>query len=369
MSTSVVLGDDQRDIRDVARRFLTARYPADVVRAGLRASGSPDPSGWRELCELGWPGIALPEDRGGAGYSTVERCLVLEEAGHVLLPEPLLSCGVLAADALALAAGGAEADALLARVVDGDVRAVLVAAGDLLGGAEPHGAVHADGGSLQGDGGLVPDADRAEVLLVAARGADGATGLYAVARDDPGVTVAPLPLVDETRGHAVVTLQGAAAQPLGDGDATSALRTVLDRGAIALAAEMIGGAQQAVQMTLAYLRERHQFGVPIGSFQALKHRMADLHVAVVAARESVYLAAEADDGRQDALLGALASAAKVAAGEAFVRAGAEGIQMHGGIGMTHEADPHLYYKRALVSAATLGTTAGHRERVARALDA
>jgi alkylation response protein AidB-like acyl-CoA dehydrogenase len=367
LTVSLGLDADQRDIRDVARRFLQARYPIENVRAHRLDAGPLGPSSWREICELGWSGIAVPPERGGAGYGTVERCLILEEAGRVLLPEPLLSCGVLAADAVAAAPRDPAADELLERIIGGTVRATLVAAGDLLGSGRPTGAIRVIDGALQGDAGLVLDGDRADVLLVAALRGDGTTGLFPVERGAAGLAVVSASLVDETRGFAAVRLDGVPARPLGDDDASVALQTVLDRGAIALAAEMVGAALQALDMTVAYLKERQQFGVAIGTFQALKHRMADAHVAVVAARESVYLAAEADDGNQPEVLGMVASAAKIAAGGALLRAAGEAIQMHGGIGMTQEANVHLYYKRALVSATMLGTSASHGERLAGAI--
>lgn len=369
MTAFGVLSADQRDIRDVARRFLQARYPMEVVRARLGGAESAGPSAWLEICELGWPGIALAPERGGAGYGTVERCLILEESGRVLLPEPLLSCGVLAADAVAALPRGPAADELLEQIISGSVRATLVAAGDLLGSRQPCGAIRAVDGALHGDAGLVLDGEKADVLVVSAMGGDGTTGMFAVESAAAGVAVLPAPVVDETRGCRAVKLDGAAARPLSHGDAAELLHTVLARGAIALAAEMVGGALQALEMTVAYLKERQQFGVAIGTFQALKHRMADVHVAVVAARESVYLAAEVDDGGQPEVLAAVASAAKIAAADAFLRAASEAIQMHGGIGMTQEADVQLYYKRALVSATMLGTSVSHRERLAGALGA
>jgi alkylation response protein AidB-like acyl-CoA dehydrogenase len=365
--SSVTLNPDQQDIREVARSFLRARHPVEEIRGRL-GDHKPDPAAWQEICELGWPGIALAEERGGAGYGTVERCLILEEAGRVLLSEPFLSSAVLAADAVAVAAGAAG-DELLEQIVSGAARATLVAAGDLLAGERPAASVTEAAGALSGPGGLVLDADRADVLVAAATRIDGTTGLFRVDADARGVSIERYPLADRTRGCGEVVFDGAAAQLLSDGDCADELATALQRAAIAISAEMVGGAQEAVDITLAYLKERQQFGVPIGSFQALKHRMASVHVDVVAAREMVYLAADADDEGQTAVLAGVASAAKVAASDAFVRAAAEAIQMHGGIGMTEESDAQLYYKRALVSAEALGTSACHRARLARVLDA
>jgi alkylation response protein AidB-like acyl-CoA dehydrogenase len=370
VSTTVILTPDQEEIRSVARRFLADRYPSERVRE-LIARGGDDGSGWPEIAELGWAGIALEEARGGAGYGFVERCLLLEEMGRALLPEPYLPSAVLALDAVA-AAGTVAAEQLLASIVEGSATATLVAAGDLLGGAPPAGSVRAEADgeryTLEGPAGLVIDGAGAGVLVVAAALPDGTTGLFTADADASGVTRTPVPMVDATRPVAEVSFAGAPARRIDAGDSSTALAGVLDRAAIALAAEMVGGAQRCLELTLEYMHERKQFGVPIGSFQALKHRLADAYVQVESARELVYLAADtvaSGDGEGAPLV---ASAAKAAASEAFVAMAAEAIQLHGGIGFTAEHDAHLFYKRALVSAQVLGTPGVHRERLARCLD-
>jgi alkylation response protein AidB-like acyl-CoA dehydrogenase len=373
MTTTVKLSAEQEDIREVARSFLQARFPSDRVRELMATEAGFEESSWREIADLGWIGIALPQERGGAGYGVVERCLLLEQMGRVLFPGPYLSSAVLAADALALAADEQAASGLLAKVLDGSTRATLLAAGDLLGDPDPSGAVSAveDGGEhrLHGSGGLTLDGCSAQLLVVVAALENGSAGLFALEPSTSGVTRHPAATIDGTRKTAIVEFDDAAARRLDSGvDTDAAIAQVLDRGALSLAAEMVGGAQQAIDMTVAYLKEREQFGGPIGRFQALKHRVADLAVAIDAARESVYSAADAIDGEELAHVPLAAAAAKSAAGEGYRRATAEAVQLHGGIGFTDEHDIGLYYKRALVAESLLGTSLDHRERIAVGLD-
>lgn len=371
MTTTVMLNSDQEEIRGVARSFLRARFPSDRIRELIGTVDGFDGTSWSEISELGWLGIAIPEERGGAGYSFLERCLLLEEMGRVLCPEPYLSSAVLAADALALAATEEAGGELLTAIAAGSTRATLVAAGDLLAGSPPAGGVTAgaDGDRLDGDGGLVLDGASAELLVVIAALADGGLGLFEVDPAADGVRITPAATVDETRRTARVEFEGAAARRLDGGDETEArVAEVLDRGAISLAAEMVGGAQQALEMTITYMNEREQFGRPIGAFQALKHRVADLFVTNDAAREGVYAAADVAVDRQLGDLPMAAAVAKRAASQAYCLTAGEAIQLHGGIGFTEEHDIGLHYKRAVVSAATLGTPLAHLERIAAGLD-
>ena len=373
MTTTVKLSTEQEEIRGVARGFLQSRFPSDKVRELMTTDDGFEQAVWEEIAELGWTAIAIPEDRGGAGYTTIERCLLLEEMGRVLYAGPFLSSAVLAADALLVAADaelGAEA---LAAVADGSVRATLVAGGDLLGGSEPAGDVVATeaGGSwsLRGDGGLVLDGLTAQQLIVAARIEGAGVGLFAVDPAATGVERADAPTIDETRRTATVAFDGADATRLDRGEGTEeALAVVLDRGAIAAAAETVGGARQAIEMTVSYMLEREQFGGPIGRFQALKHRLADLHVKIDAAREAVYNAADAAESGDADQVPMAAAAAKSSASDGYAITTAEAVQLHGGIGFTEEHDIGLYYKRALVGVPTLGTPLAHRERIAAGLN-
>jgi alkylation response protein AidB-like acyl-CoA dehydrogenase len=293
--------------------------------------------------------------------------------GRALYSGPYLSSAVLAADALLLAADGELAAEDLAGIGDGSVRATLVAAGDLNGGPDVAGALTAtaagDAWTVSGDGGLVLDGGTAQLLVVAARVDGGNVGLFAVDPDAPGVSRDAAPTIDETRRTATIEFDGAPARRLDRGGPTAeSLRLALDRGAISSAAETVGGARQAIEMTVAYMHEREQFGGPIGRFQALKHRLADLHVLIDAAREGVYNAADAVEAGDASQVPMAAAAAKSAASEGYALATAEAVQLHGGIGFTEEHDIGLYYKRALVGVPLLGTPLAHRGRIAAGLD-
>jgi alkylation response protein AidB-like acyl-CoA dehydrogenase len=373
MTTTVKLNPEQEEIRGVARGFLQARFPSERVRELMGTAEGFEASSWKEIADLGWTGIALSEERGGAGYGVVERCLLLEEMGRVLYGGPYLSSAVLAADALALAATEEAGAEILPGILDGSLRATLVAGGDLIGDPEVSGAVTAaaEGEELRlsGSGGLTLDADTAQTLIVVAALEDGSNGLFALERSTEGVSFSPGAMIDETRKTGFVDFEGALARRLDDGsDTDAAIAQVLDRGAIALAAEMVGGAQQAIDMTVAYLNEREQFGGPIGRFQALKHRLADISVAIDAAREGVYSAADAVDSGELEHVPLAAAAAKSAAGAGYSHATAEAIQLHGGIGFTDEHDIGLYYKRALSGEPMLGSSLDHLERIAVGLD-
>jgi alkylation response protein AidB-like acyl-CoA dehydrogenase len=371
VGTTVLLSEDQEEIRSVSRSFLEARFPSTRVRQLMASDTGFATSDWREIADLGWPGIAVSEDRGGAGYGTVELCVLLEEMGRVLLGDPFFGSVVLAANAVAIAGTGPSADALLTAIAAGTTSATLVARGDLHSAPAAHGTVEAtpvdDGYALSGDGGTAIGAPTAEVLVVAARLADGSTGLFNVDPEADGVTRSLDRTIDETRKSARVAFDAAPATRIDDGsDVAGALDCALAVATIGLASEMVGGAQRCLEMTLGYLNERQQFGVLIGSFQALKHRMADASLLIDGARELVRMGADAVDSG-DIAIPMLASAAKAAASDAYVHTAQETIQLHGGIGFTWEHDAHLYYKRAVVSAATLGTATDQREHVAEAL--
>jgi alkylation response protein AidB-like acyl-CoA dehydrogenase len=369
MTTTVLLSSDQEDIREVARRYLGAEYDSDSVREIIATEEGFDEERWREMSELGWPAICLPEEHGGMGYSTVERCLLLEEMGRVLLPSPFLSSAVMAADVVTFAAAPEARASLLPAIGEGTSRAALVTP-RWLRLEEGPGAVRAaadgDGSTLTGAGGLALDAHTADVMIVVADVDDG-TGVFAVDREGHGVSCEPAPTVDPTRRLSRVRFDATPAERIDDGVATAAaLEEAFDRATVALAAEMVGAAQRCVDITVEYARDRRQFGAPIGSFQAVKHRCADMSVEADTAREAVYFAADVIESGDLGNLPVAASAAKIAATEAFLAVSAAAIQLHGGIGYTWEHDAHLFYKRALLSARMLGTAAEHRDRLARA---
>jgi alkylation response protein AidB-like acyl-CoA dehydrogenase len=371
---NVTLTDEQQEIRSVARQFLDGVTSSEGLRAPEVRRVGFDELVWRQIAELGWPGMCLSEDLGGLDFGQVERCLLMEEMGRVLLPSPFLSSAVLAADALMLAGSGDVPAELLTRLALGEIRAALVAGGDLHAGEDLAGRVSAgcdaaEQWCLSGNGGLALDGASAEVLLIAAAPGGERVGLFVVDIDAPGLSRVPAALIDQTRQFAEVRLDQVPARRVdGDGDTESALRTAVLRGTVALAAEMVGGAQRCLEMCVQYAKDRRQFGVPIGSFQVIKHRCAILAVDIDAAREAVMLAAEVltDGDPVDAEI--VTCAAKAAAGDTFQTAVRDTVQIHGGIGYTDEHDAHLYFNRAQTSGLTLGSSAQHRHRIAELLD-
>jgi alkylation response protein AidB-like acyl-CoA dehydrogenase len=368
---TTTLSHEQREIRAVARQFLEDVSSSEALRAAMAQPDGFDPEVWQQIAELGWPAMCIAEEHGGLGFGELERVLLMEEMGRALLPSPFLSSAVLAADAIALVAAGAARERLLRRLAEGELRATLVAAGDLHAGRAPAGDVVAarDEGAwlLSGPGGLALDAGSAELLVVAA-GVDDRTGLFAVDARAPGVTRTPARLMDETRRFARVAFDATPAERIDDGaDAVVALTRALALGTVALAAEMVGAAQRCLDMSVLYAKERRQFGVPIGSFQVIKHRCAVLAVEIDAAREAVLLAAEVLTSGDPTDGPLVASLAKSAAGDAFQKAVDDTVQIHGGIGFTDEHDAHLFFKRARTDGSLLGAADEHRMRIAERL--
>jgi len=317
------LNEDQREIRDTARALLGQRSPASRVREAAEA-GVGDGALWRELSELGWPGIAIPEQYGGQGLGVVELCVVLEEQGAALASTPLLPT-VCAAQMILRGGSPEQQERWL----------------PALAGGTAHGAI----------GSLVPDeaaivaggADADVIVLVEG---DGARLL-----EGGAATATPLSTIDPLRAYAVVAGDG---EPLG-GDS----RRGRQEAAVAVSAELLGVCRRSLEDTVAYVKERRQFGVPVGGFQAVGHRCAEMLLHTESARSAVYFAAWAADAAPERLAEASALA-KYIASEAVVEVTGSAIQAHGGIGFTWEADVHWWYKRAQLSAQLLGSAAQHR---------
>ncbi|MDX3357912.1 acyl-CoA/acyl-ACP dehydrogenase [Streptomyces sp. ME01-24h] len=373
MSSDLLYSDVEDDLRAAVRGLLTDRCASADVLARRESDAPYDAALWRTLAgEVGVAGLLVPEKLGGQGASTREAAVVLEELGAFVAPVPFLGSAVLATTAL-LAAGGAEADAVLARLAEGEQTAALAVPLPSAPGGRVFEAVRADAdGVLGGRVTSVADATAADVLIVPATGPDG-PGLYAVRTDAPGVGLSvPVPL-DLTRPIADVSFAGTAARRLAAAEtAAAAVERALLTGAGLLASEQVGLAQWCLDETVAYLKERHQFGRAVGSFQALKHRLADLWLEVVQARAAARNAADALAG--DALAGDGGDApVAVAVAQAFcapvaVRAAEECVQLHGGIGMTWEHPAHLRLKRAKADEIALGTPGRHRAALAALVD-
>jgi alkylation response protein AidB-like acyl-CoA dehydrogenase len=377
---AMALSEEQEFLQRTAREFVQSRSPLSRLRA-LRDAESGEGFSrelWAEMARLGWLGIVVPEQYGGAGLGWTDLMVVLEELGRGLMPEPVIGTVLLGATALLLGGSEAQKAAHLPAVVAGERCLALAYQEPATRYAHHHVEARAErsgsGWALGGEKAHVLDGQCADWLIVAARTAGAprdAAGvtLFLVPRDARGLEIERQHRVD-ARGAALLRLDGVRVGDdaiLGaEGQGTALLERVLDRGAIGLGAEMLGGMAACFEMTLDYLRTRKQFGVPIGSFQALKHRAARMFVELELVRSIVLAAHRAlDDGADDARIGRLASAAKARCSDAFVLVGNEGVQMHGGIGMTDEHDVGFFLKRARAAEITFGDAAFHRDRVAR----
>lgn len=342
--------EERSALREAVRSLLT------------RSSGNGEL--WSRLCgEIGVAGLAVPECYGGSGASLLETHVVLEELGRTLTPCPMLGSAVLAAQALLLSGDQQACQRLLPGIASGSRIAALVWTGPDGQWDENGVACNAtDTGLLTGDAHYVLDGDLAATLLVVAHTTDG-IGLYEVDRLAPGLTRTAVTTMDATRRLATVSLQNVAGQRLGT---DCPLDQIRDTACVALSAEQVGAASRALELTVAYTKTRVQFGQPIGAFQALQHRLADLHVLVESARSASYAAASAlATGAPEAPV--LAAVAKVHCSEALEKVAAEMIQMHGGIGITWEHDAHRYFKRAHGAAQLFGPPRTHISRLASAL--
>lgn len=360
------LTEDETLVRDAAAGFVTDRAPVAAFRTARDAGKTYDAELWAEMAAMGWAGILVPEEHGGTGMGMRAAGVILEQLGRTLAASPFLSTAVIGASALMLA-GSDEQKALHLPALAEGARTFALAVDD---GAHhaPQGislaAVRdADGWRLSGVKPFVPDGASADVLIVAARTSGGVT-LFLVDAAADGVTRTPLSTVD-SRDAARITLESAAGEPLGPVDAgADLLDAVLDRARIAIAAEMLGTAQAAFDMTADYLKTRTQFGQVIGTFQGLQHRAAEMLADLEFSRSAVLAALHgAETGAND--LAQLASLAKARMGDTLHTVSNECVQMHGGIGMTDAADPGLYLKRARVAEALYGSAAFHRDRYAR----
>jgi alkylation response protein AidB-like acyl-CoA dehydrogenase len=373
---------EQEELRASVRRFLADRAPMSAVRELMESAAGVDLAVWHQAGgQLGLQGIAIPEDYGGSGFSFVEQAIVLEELGAALYGGPYLASSVLAATALLASRDEDAKRAYLPGIASGELVATLafteedgswepdairmVAAKWADGSPTPPSA--ADGGAWRLDGrkSFVLDGHTAGLILIVARTGD-ALSLFAVSSDamPGGLTRTALPTLDQTRKMARLDFAAVPGTLIGEvGDGAAVLSRTLDVAAIALAAEQLGGAQRALDMAVEYAKVRHQFGRPIGGFQAIKHRCAELLVEVESLRSAVQYAAAAVCGDSDEIP-VVAPLVKAHASDVYAHVAAENIQIHGGIGFTWEHDAHLYFKRAKASALFLGDPSYHREHLA-----
>jgi alkylation response protein AidB-like acyl-CoA dehydrogenase len=371
--------EEQEALREQARVFLAEHSSSEAVRRAMASEVGFEPETWKRIAgELGWTGVAIAERHGGAGLGPVELAALLEPMGEAILPSPFFATACLAASALAVAGDSPAAREWLPAIAEGRAIATLAF------GSVPRGPARRDPATswrragndyvLEGRERHVLDGHCADLLVVAARrggDADAArVALFAIPASARGVERRALVTMDPTRRLADVVLRGVrvptAAVVAGEDTGAAVLERALDVAATALAAEQTGGAQRCLDLSVAYARERVQFGRPIGSFQAIKHKCADMMVQVETARSAAYAAAcVAAEGGSD--LAAVASLAKAWCSDAYFRCAAEALQVHGGVGFTWEYDVHLHLKRARAMEGFLGDPAWHRERVARHL--
>ena len=353
----LVFDAEQEQLRQAVRRFCENEMSSETVRELMATPDAHDPARWRRMAsELGLQGLLVPEEHGGSGAGFVELAVVQEEFGRAVFPGPFLST-VFATLAVLDADDEDVAKDLLPGIADGSTIATVAV-------TEPDGrwdidavATTAAGNRITGQKAFVPDGALADLILVVARTDDGPT-LFAVDGDAPGLTRTATPTLDQTRPMARLELDGVPGRPVG-----AFLRTTVDKIAVAIALEQVGGAQRTLDMAVDYAKQRQQFGRAIGSFQAIKHKAADVMLRVESARAAAYYAAWAVAAGSPEVA-SVSSLAKAYCSDAYLFAAEQNIQIHGGIGFTWEHDAHLHLKRAQASRLWLGDPTHHRARLA-----
>jgi alkylation response protein AidB-like acyl-CoA dehydrogenase len=363
--------DEQEELRRTVRAFLEQKSPETEVRRLMDTEDGYDPSVWKQMGEqLGLQGLAIPEEFGGSGFSYVELNIVLEEMGRVLLAAPFFSTVVLAANTLLLSGDEQAKKELLPGIASGETIATLALTEENgrwdAEGVTLQATQSGDGWSLTGTKSFVLDGHTASLVLVAGRTPAGIS-IFAVEGDAAGLTRTALSTMDQTRKQAKLEFAGTPGRLIGtDGGGWDVLDRVLDLVSVAIANESAGGAQFVLDMAVQYAKDRIQFGRPIGSFQAIKHKCADMLLEVESAKSAAYYGAWAGAELNDELP-VVASLAKAYCTEAYFHAAAENIQIHGGIGFTWEHPAHLYFKRAKSSELLFGDPTYHRELLAQRL--
>jgi alkylation response protein AidB-like acyl-CoA dehydrogenase len=369
--------EEQELLRSTARKFFENECPSEVVRKLMDTPEGVTPALWGKLAEQGWTGLIYPEAHDGTGLGLVDLVVLMEEMGRAVVPGPYLSTVLLGGLAILEAGSDGQKREWLPKIAAGDKRVTLA-------WMEPSAMLGPQGVTVQAVGKagryvisgtklFVPDAHTADAIVVAARTSAGTSpedgvSLFLLPKPVPGLEVQLLPTMDQTRKLCEVTLRDVSVGPealLGAaGAGWGPLARVLDRATVGLCAEMCGGAQKVLDMTVEYAKIRQAFGRPIGSYQGVKHRAADMLVDVENSKSITYYAAWAlDEASPEAPLAV--SMAKAYVSDAYRRVAAAGIQLHGGIGFTWEHDLHLYFKRAKGSEFTFGDATHHRERVAQ----
>ncbi len=360
--------DEQKELKLVARRFLEDRCSLTVARRVLEGDEPYARDVWEGVAEMGWTAAAMPEEYGGIGYGYLELCVIAEELGRAVAPIPFSSSIYLAAEAILMAGSDAQKETHLPHLASGEKIGTMAISEGTCAPTAANIAVTFENGALNGEKLPVPDGGVADFAVVVAKSGDGIS-LALADLNAKGVTREALRTVDGTRSYARVTFDGAPAEALGaPGEGWDLAQRVLDRAAVLMAFEQIGGAQAAMEMARNYSVERFAFGRAIGSFQAIKHRIADMYIKTELARSNAYYAAWAlaEDAPD---LATAAASARVAASEAYHFASKENIQVHGGMGFTWEADCHFHYRRARSLGLALGSPAEWKDRLVTQLEA
>jgi len=352
--------DELKQLRNEARRFLTDRKTKSLVRSALEGALF-DSTLWNSMAELGWTASTIPEEYGGAGLGHLATCVLAEEMGYSISPAPFSSSIYMATEAILAFGSHAQKTRWLPRLAKGEAIGTFA----LVEGAGPitleQAKARVDRGQLSGTKMPVPDGMIAKFVIVLAPDEKGCL-LHLVDLTDPGVSRRQLPTLDQSRPQASIAFDRCPAEPLEVARNWAAVRNLLDRAAIMMSFEQIGGAQAALEMARDYAQDRYAFGRPIASFQAIKHKLADAYMVIELARSSAYYGAWALNTSAPQLAVA-ASAARIAATDAAWIASKENVQTHGGMGYTWDLDCHLYFRRAKIQALVLGGTREWKRRL------
>ena len=361
--------DEQNLLRDQARGFLTDNCPPEVVRAVLDGKEPWAEGLWQKIVEMGWTATAIPEEFGGLGLSHFELVVIAEELGRCAAPVPFSSSVYLATEAILANGSQAQKEQWLPRLAAGEVIGCL---GYAEGSGQPSAArlaTEVSSGKINGVKSVVADAQIAQLMLVVAKssGGDGAS-LYLVDMSDAGVSCEPVKTLDPTRPHANVTFNGATAELLGgEGQGWTALEKLLDRAAVLFAWEQLGGSEACLEMAKNYALGRYAFGRAIASYQAIKHKLADMYVKNTLARSNAYFGAWAL-ATDAAELPLAAATARVGSTQAYYFSSKENVQTHGGMGYTWEFDCQFYYRRSKVLAVAIGSEGLWQEKLLAAAE-
>ncbi len=364
--------DDQKFLKEQARKFLSEQCPTSVARGVLEGDQSYDEKLWNAIVEMGWTGTTIPEQYGGLGLGHLELCVIAEELGRAIAPVPFSSSVYLATEALLQAGSEEQKQSYLPKLATGEAIGTFAYAETAQQTMPKNIQVSADGGKLNGTKIAVPDGDIATFAVVAAKtsndGTERAISLFLVDLNGPGVTRERVTSLDPSRSQATITFDGAPADPLGaTGEGWQTSKDVLDRAAILTAFEQVGGADVCLDMAKNYALERYAFGRLIGSYQAIKHKLADMYIHTELARSNAYYGAWALHTNA-AELPTAAAGARVAAIKAGTYAAEETIQTHGGVGYTWEYDCHLFYKRARLLSVNLGSARVWKDKLVAQLE-